>query len=40
MNPQDLPTIPEKNFETLPRWAKDYFVVLRAHFAATALIPG
>jgi transposase len=30
MKPPDLPTIPEKDFETLPQWAKDYFVVLRA----------
>ena len=26
----DLPNIPEKDFEALPQWAKDYFVVLRS----------
>ena len=30
MNPTDLPNIPEKDFEALPQWAKDYFAVLRS----------
>ncbi len=30
MKPPELPAIPEKDFETLPQWAKDYFVALRA----------
>jgi hypothetical protein len=27
MKPPDLPTIPEKDFQALYRWAKDYFLV-------------
>ena len=27
MKPPDLSTIPEKDFEVLPQWAKDYLVV-------------
>jgi hypothetical protein len=40
VKPLKLPTKPDRDFETLPRWAKDYFVILRPRFAATVLIPG
>ena len=32
MKPPELPTIPKKDFEILPQWAKDYFVVIRATY--------